>query len=131
MQAFVSLLPSYSSQRVSFDLIRYSERAPRDTSAFLFSRLITHLESIHCSEFDMGLAPLSGLEQLRGIDQRGLHLLYLYTNRWFGFKGLRRFKAKFKPTWEPRYAVYQGSRITVPGLIVELNRLMRHIPAQK
>ena len=127
IHAFVSLVPSYASKRISFDLVRYSQTAPRDTSAFLFSRLITYLESIHCLEFDMGLAPLSGLEQLRGIDERGLHLLYLYTNRWFGFKGLRSFKDKFKPKWEARYAVYQGHRITMPGIIVELNRLMRRI----
>lgn len=131
IQAFVSIVPSYSSQRISFDLIRYSKIAPRDTSAFLFSRLITHLESIHCPEFDMGLAPLSGLEQLRNIDERGLHLLFLYSNRWFGFKGLRSFKAKFKPHWEARYAVYQGHRITVPGLIIELNRLMRRVDPQE
>lgn len=126
LQAFVSLIPSYTSQRVTFDLIRYGQNAPRDTSAYLFARLITHLDTVNCREFDMGLAPLSGLEQLRKLDERGLHLLYLSTNRWFGFKGLRGFKGKFKPTWEARYAVYQGHRITMPGIIVELNRLMRH-----
>lgn len=125
-KAFVNLVPSYSKTRMSFDLLRYANNAPADTSAFLFLHLIVHLDTINCPEFDMGLAPLSGLSVSDSLDEKGLHLLYTYANRYFAFKGLHRFKARFKPTWEPRYAVYQGSKLRIIGMSVELNRLMKY-----
>lgn len=125
-EAFVSLPPTYSPNRISFDLLRYSDDAPRDISAFLFARLITYLAMTHYTEFNMSLAPLAGLEESRTIDERGLHLLYQYTNRWFAFKGLHAFKNKFKPSWEPQYALYQGNRLQILTFAVELNKLMKY-----
>lgn len=125
-EAFVSLPPTYSPNRISFDLLRYSDEAPRDISAFLFARLITYLAMTHYTEFNMSLAPLAGLEDSQAINERGLHLLYQYTNRWFAFKGLYAFKNKFKPTWEPQYALYQGRRLQLLNFAVELNKLMKY-----
>lgn len=126
IQAFVNLPPSYSRKRVTFDLLRYSDQAPRDINAFLFLSLIRYLHSIDYAEFDMGLAPLSGLEASRSLDERGMHMLYKYTKRWFAFKGLRDFKNKFSPTWEARYIVYKGNSSQALSVAIELGRLMKY-----
>ena len=125
-EAFVNLPPTYSKEQISFDLLRYSNDAPKDISAFLFARLIAELAKSHYSQFNMSLAPLAKLEDSQTIDEKGLHLLYQYANRWFAFKGLHAFKNKFKPTWEPQYAVFQGSRLRTLNFAIELNKLMKY-----
>lgn len=129
-QAFTNLPPTYSNERISFDLLRYGDEAPRDVNAFLFARLIAHLEAEGYPEFNMGLAPLADLEQSRKLDERSLHLLFKYTNRWFAFKGLHTFKSKFNPSWEAQYALYQGHRLRTLNFAVELNRLMKYTEAK-
>ena len=124
--AFVNLPPTYSNNRITFDLLRYNSTAPKDTSAFLFARLITYLADTPYSEFNMSLAPLAKLENSQTIDERGLHLLYQYANRWFAFKGLHAFKSKFSPSWEPQYALFQGNRLRTLNFAIELNKLMKY-----
>lgn len=125
-EAFINLPPTYSRTRVAFDLLRYTSEAPRDTTAYLFAKLITYLDTVGYEEFNMSLAPLAGLEDSRKIDERGLHLLYQYTNRWFAFKGLHAFKSKFKPRWEAQYALFEGTRLRTFNFAVELNKLMKY-----
>lgn len=125
-EAFVNLPPTYSNDQISFDLLRYGNDAPKDISAFLFARLITQLADSSYSQFNMSLAPLAKLEDSQTVNEKGLHLLYQYANRWFAFKGLHAFKDKFKPTWEPQYALFQGSRLRTLNFAIELNKLMKY-----
>lgn len=125
-QAFVSLPPSYSSHSVSFDLLRYRQTGPKDINAFLFLQLLLTLHAEGYAEFNMGLAPLSGLEVSSRFDERSLHIFYKYASRWFAFKGLYGFKNRFSPTWKSYYAVYQGNSMQVFRFAVELNQLMKY-----
>jgi len=54
----------------------------------------------------LGLAPLSGLTG-GGPAERALRLIYERGGRAFNFGGLRSFKAKWHPRWEPRYLGYR------------------------
>jgi phosphatidylglycerol lysyltransferase len=36
-------------------------------------------------------------------------LLWRHGNRFYNFQGLRAFKHKFNPNWEPRYLVTSGA----------------------
>jgi phosphatidylglycerol lysyltransferase len=125
--AFANLQPNFSpDKQASIDLMRASSSAPASTMDFLFIRLIQQLHTDGWHSFDMGLAPLSGLEQARHINERGLHLLYRYTNRWFAFHGLRRFKDKFYPTWEARYLAYSGTTSRLPAIALAINESMKY-----
>ncbi len=60
--------------------------------------------------FSLGMAPLSGLAQhhLAGRWNRFANLIARHGERFYGFSGLRRFKAKFSPNWCPRYLAAPG-----------------------
>jgi len=125
--AFVNMQPNYSRHKhASIDLMRSSKTAPANTMDFLFISLIQRLYEDKWISLDLGLAPLSGLEERRNLNERGLHLLYLHANRWFSFRGLRRFKNKFQPVWEPRYVAYSGSRVRLPMMMRALSELMSY-----
>lgn len=125
--AFANLQPNFSvaQQRASIDLMRLMPDAPTNTMDFLFLSLMAHLRNEGWHEFDLGLAPLSGLKGGQA-SERGLHLLYEYTDRWFSFRGLRRFKDKFKPTWQPVYLVHTGLSSRLPAIAVAINELMKY-----
>jgi phosphatidylglycerol lysyltransferase len=56
------------------------------------------------------MAPLSGLEThpLAPLWHRFGHLIYNRGARFYNFQGLREFKDKFDPQWEPRYLATTG-----------------------
>ena len=56
----------------------------------------------------LGLAPLSGLSDGGSGAERAVHFLYEHLNRFYSFQGVRQFKEKFRPEWEPRYLIYPG-----------------------
>lgn len=123
--AFANLQPNFSrqQQRASIDLMRLLPDAPTNTMDFLFLSLMNQLRGEGWREFDLGLAPLSGLKHGQA-GERSLHLLYEYTDRWFAFRGLRRFKDKFKPAWHPIYIAHTGLGSRLPAIAIAINELL-------
>jgi phosphatidylglycerol lysyltransferase len=122
---FINIQPNYSQTRSSIDLMRMSPDAASNAMDFLLSQLFTVLHQEGWQQIDIGLAPFSGLDTSRA-SERTLHLLYTYANRLFAFKGLRRFKDKYQPTWEPQYLMYRGASSNLPQIAIALNALMKY-----
>lgn len=104
--AFVSLVPSYQSNRGNFDLMRRRPDSPNGTMDVLFVKLIERFRSEGRTGMTLGLAPLSGISG-DGPAERALKLLYERGGRAFNFAGVRSFKEKWHPRWEPRYLGYR------------------------
>src|SRR5436305_1917766 len=51
------------------------------------------------------------------------NLIFRYGEHFYNFEGLRRYKAKFDPTWEPRYLVARGG-IALPRVLVDVSLLI-------
>ncbi len=77
---------------------------------FLFTRLALHLRAAGFASMSSGMAPLSGLAPtpLASVWHRIGRLLWAYGSRLYSFRGLRSFKGKFHPVWEPRYLATSG-----------------------
>ena len=60
--------------------------------------------------FNLGMAPLSGLEPtaLAPVRVKIASYLYRFGQPFYNFQGLRAYKEKFHPVWEPRYLAYPG-----------------------
>jgi len=89
------------------DLMRYHpDHAVTNTMDFLLVELILWCQREGYQKFDLSMAPLSGLdvpEETRPLFARIGHLIFTHGERFYNFQGLRRFKQKFDPVWEPRY----------------------------
>lgn len=107
--AFANLFEPGSEQqgrnRVSADLMRYSNDAPKSTMTFLFVSLMQYFKEQGARQFTMGMAPLSGVTSYKNapLVQKFGVLLYRKGEHFYNFQGLRHFKEKFNPDWEPRY----------------------------
>ncbi len=103
--AFTNLLGTQDSRTVGIDLMRYRPDAGDGLIQFLFLALIEVLQARGTAALSLGLAPLSGLADRPSgprIARFGT-LIYRHGGRFYNFEGLRRFKQKFRPDWQPRY----------------------------
>lgn len=103
--AFANVLVTGTRHTSTIDLMRHNDKSDSSTMDFLFIELMLVLKEQGYSRFSLGMAPLSGLAEHAAAplwDRFGM-LIYKRGTRFYNFQGLRRFKDKFDPTWEPRY----------------------------
>jgi phosphatidylglycerol lysyltransferase len=103
--AFANVWATESREELSVDLMRHAETMPYGTMDFLFVQLMKWGKERGFRWFNLGLAPLSGIEarRLAPIWARIGGLLYRHGDALYSFEGLRAYKEKFAPVWEPRY----------------------------
>lgn len=103
--AFANLLETGSQELASLDLMRAHPEAPKLTMEFLMLNLLLHFKASGHQRFSLGMVPLAGLQLRRGapLTQRLGSLVFHRGEQFYNFQGLRRFKDKFQPEWEPRY----------------------------
>ena len=123
--AFANLWPAPGKGEVSVDLMRYGAEAPRDVMEHLFLELIVWAKEQGFRRFDLGMAPLAGLEnrKLAPLWSRAGALIFQYGEDFYNFEGLRRFKEKFKPVWEPRYLAAPGG-LSLPAVLADVTFLV-------
>lgn len=103
--AFANIWAMPDRDEMSIDLMRHLPDTPNGTMEYLFVSLFLWGRENGYRHFNLGLAPLAGLEGRKlapAWSQLG-HLLYRHGENIYGFEGLRAFKQKFQPQWEPRY----------------------------
>lgn len=104
--AFANLLPGIGLPReIAVDLMRHAPEAPHGVMDYLFIKAIQWAGSQGYSDFDLGMAPLAGLEdrRLAPLFARVGSLVFEEGGALYGFQGLRTFKAKFFPDWRARF----------------------------
>jgi len=110
MLAFATVWPGGAKEELSIDLMRHLPDAPNGTMDALFAELMLWGREQGYRWFSLGMAPLSGFEhhRLAPLWNRLGALLFRYGEHFYNFQGLREFKEKFDPVWEPRYLASPG-----------------------
>ncbi|WP_025700733.1 bifunctional lysylphosphatidylglycerol flippase/synthetase MprF, partial [Paenibacillus forsythiae] len=123
--AFASIAPGYDNGvAVSIDLMRHRLKSPNGTMDFLFISMLEWAKAQGYKSFNLGNAPLSSVGRNAGSlrEEKMAHVVFKHGGHWYGFLGLRRYKEKFSPEWEPRYLAYPAS-LSLPVLTLDLVRL--------
>jgi phosphatidylglycerol lysyltransferase len=123
--AFANLWTTGTKAELSVDLMRFDSDAPRAAMDYLFIELMLWGRQAGYRWFNLGMAPLSGLEAhpLAPAWHRVGNFIFRHGEHFYNFEGLRRYKAKFDPTWEPRYLVARGG-IALPRVLVDVSVLI-------
>lgn len=123
--AFANIWKTQDRSELSVDLMRHREDMPYGTMDFLFIRLMQWGQAHGYAWFNLGMAPLSGLDarRLAPFWSRLGAMLYQHGNALYGFEGLRAYKEKFSPEWEARFvAGPQG--LTFARTLIDLQALI-------
>lgn len=123
--AFANVWAAAGREELSVDLMRHNTDAPEDAMEYLLLKLMLWGRNQGFARFDLGMAPLSGMESRRLATawSRMGNFLFTYGEYFYNFKGLRRYKEKFDPLWEPRYLVGPGG-ILMPRVVANLAALI-------
>ena len=103
--AFATLMVTEQKGEAAIDLMRHTEANSKLVMEYLITRIILHCQAEGYETLSLGMAPLSGLENhpLAPLWHRIGRFVYRSGARFYNFEGLRAFKQKYDPVWEPRY----------------------------
>jgi phosphatidylglycerol lysyltransferase len=125
VQAFSNVWPGAERQELSLDLMRYSSEAPKNVMEALLVNLVHWGQQQGYQRFALGIAPLSGFEEspVATLWNRLGAFLYEHGEAVYSFQGLRAYKEKFDPVWEPRYLAYPGG-LRLPRILADTSALI-------
>lgn len=131
--AFANLWLTQNRREASIDLMRSRVDAPKGSMDFLFVQLMAWAKARGYERFSLGMAPMSGIDgrRLAPAWAKIAALVYRHGERFYGFRGLRSYKEKFAPVWEPRY-VAGPPAIGLARALRDLSRLISQpLPAMR
>jgi phosphatidylglycerol lysyltransferase len=123
--AFANLFLTDSKEEASLDLMRHMPDGNAGIMDYLFVQLMLWARQEGYRWFNLGMAPLSGLQSRRTATlwSRFGALVFGRGERFYNFRGLYRYKDKFDPEWEPRYLAVP-TNIALPMALANLASLI-------
>lgn len=123
--AFANVWLGADKNEISIDLMRYTSVAPPGVMEFLLIELMIWARDNGYRRFNLGMAPLSGIENrsLAPLWNRIGALLFSRGEPFYNFQGLRQYKEKFDPVWEPRYLASPGG-LVLPRILANVASLI-------
>jgi phosphatidylglycerol lysyltransferase len=123
--AFASLFVTDARHEMSVDLMRYGSDAPPNVMTYLFVQLMLWGREQGYQWFDLGMAPLAGLRSraFAPLWNRVGAFVFRQGENFYNFKGLREYKDRFDPVWEPRYLASPGG-LALPFILTDIASLI-------
>src|SRR5262249_11701293 len=121
--AFANLWRGAEGEEISIDLMRHLPDVGSIVMDYLFLELMLLGKAEDYRWFNLGMAPLAGLENraLAPLWSRLGSMVFRHGEHFYNFQGLRQYKEKFDPVWSPRYLA------TPAGLVMP--RVLAHLAA--
>ncbi len=122
--AFATLWTTSSKAEYSIDLMRYVDEGPQNIMDYLFDELMAWGRAEGYVAFDFGMAPLAGLEDrpLAPTLSRVGRLIFDRGEEIYNFQGVRRYKDKYDPLWQPCY-VAAPQKWAIPMVLADASLL--------
>lgn len=123
--AFTNIFLGAEKEELSADLMRFLPEAPNGVMDYLFIELMLWGKREGYKWFNLGMAPLSGLENdvLAPIWNRLGTFIFRHGEHFYNFQGVREYKEKFDPKWEARYLASPGG-LALPRILINIASLI-------
>lgn len=123
--AFANLWAGGERDEASVDLMRHRPDAPAGVMDYLFCELFAWARAAGYRWFNLGMAPLSGIEDrpLAPLWTRINALVFRHGEHFYNFQGLRQYKEKFRPEWGPVYLAVQG-KLAIANALADVTTLV-------
>jgi phosphatidylglycerol lysyltransferase len=123
--AFANVWIGADRQELTVDLMRFHPEMQSGVMDYLFIEMMVWGKEMNFKWFNLGMAPLSGLEarSMAPFWTRLGAFVYHYGEHFYNFQGLRLYKEKFDPVWVPRYLASPGG-LVLPRVFTNLATLI-------
>jgi phosphatidylglycerol lysyltransferase len=122
---FTNVWIGADKKELSIDLMRYRPDAPNGLMEYLFIQLMLWGKQEGYEWFNLGMAPLSGLEEhdLAPLWSRLGAFVFHHGEHFYNLQGLRAYKEKFDPIWKPKYLASPGG-FSLPRILSNIASLI-------
>jgi phosphatidylglycerol lysyltransferase len=123
--AFTNIWRGADKEEMSVDMMRYLPHRSGILMDAMFARLLLYAKEDGYRWFNLGAAPLSGLKDhpLASTWNKVGNLLYRHAENFYHFEGLKSFKQKFNPVWNPQYVCTRGG-FALPTVLLDITALI-------
>ncbi len=123
--AFANVWTSAQGAEVSVDLMRFVRDAPNGVMEYMFVKLMLWGREQGFRWFNLGMAPLAGMQDraLAPLWMRLGALVFRHGENFYNFQGIRQYKDKFAPVWEPKYLASPGG-LALPRIVANVAALI-------
>lgn len=123
--AFTNIFTGAGKKELSIDLMRYVPEVHNSLMEYMFIKLMLWGREQGYGWFNLGMAPFSGFEsrELATLWHRTGALIFRYGEHFYNLQGLRQYKEKFNPVWEPKYLASPGG-LFLPRVLANISSLI-------
>ncbi len=121
--SFLNIVPDYSPEECTYDLIRKKRDAPGGCMDVLIIKLIEYAKEKKCRFINLGLVPMAGITTPSNPSEQIIKFASEKLKRFRHFQGLRDFKKKYATIWENKYLIYENDYDLIQ-LPAALNKVM-------
>lgn len=123
--AFANLWSAAEKEELSVDLMRYLPNSPEGIMDDLFAEIMLWGRQEGYRWFNLGMAPLSGLEAhaLAPLWSKAGAMVFRHGEHFCNFQDLRHYKDKFAPEWKPKYLACRGG-LALPRILTNIATLI-------
>lgn len=124
--AFLNIIPDYTPDECTYDLIRKTADAPGAAMDALIVKLIEYAKNEGYAFLNFGMVPMSGIEKPENTAEQVVKFAYERIKRFKNYQGLRDFKEKYATRWVNKYMIYENDfdLVQLPSV---LNKVMQPI----
>jgi len=122
--AFLNIIPDYTPDECTYDLIRKTADAPGAAMDALIVKLIEYAKEKGLAFLNLGMVPMSGIDKPENAAEQVVKFAYERIKRFRNYHGLRDFKEKYATRWLNKYLVYDNDfdLVQIPNV---LNKVMQ------
>ena len=123
--AFSNIWMGAGKTELSVDLMRHADDVPGGIMDYIFIELMSWGRDQGYEWFNLGMAPLSGMENrdLAPLWNKLASFIYKNGEYFYNFQGVRQYKDKFNPEWRPRYLACPGG-LALPAVLTNVTTLI-------
>ncbi|MEP7230832.1 MAG: phosphatidylglycerol lysyltransferase domain-containing protein [Ginsengibacter sp.] len=122
--AFLNIIPDYTPDECTYDLIRKTSEAPGGCMDALIIKMIDYAKENNCQYINLGLVPMTGIIEPQNPAEQLIKYAGEKLKRFKHYHGLRDFKEKYATIWEDKFLVYE-SDYDLLQLPAALNKVMQ------
>jgi phosphatidylglycerol lysyltransferase len=122
--AFLNIIPDYSPDECTYDLIRKTADAPGGCMDALIVKLVEYAKEKNYHYINMGMVPMTGMEEAGSPAEQLIKFAGKNLKRFKHYHGLRDFKEKYATTWKDKFLVYEND-YDLLQLPLALNKVMQ------
>jgi len=120
--AFLNVIPDFTSNEGTYDLLRKTKDAPNGIMDFIIVELFKYFESQGIQYVNLGFAPMSGIYDPHTFPERSMKFAYEKIKSFSHYKGMREYKEKFNPVWNDKYLIYDHDYdlLQIPAILAKV-----------